>query len=320
MDRDGRGTAGPILVTGATGFVGGHLVRTLISRGDIAVRATGRDLPAGLALSRLGADFRPVDLTDRAAMVAACKDAAAVVHLGALSSAWGRYEDFHATNVEGTANVIEGCRRHGVERLVHVSSPSVMSRSRHQRGLRESDPLPESFVSAYSETKKLGEDLVREAGAKGLDAVILRPKAIFGPGDRTIFPRLIEAAAKGRLSVIGDGKTVTNLTHVEDVVQAICLALDAPAAGGKTYLITGGEDVPIWEAIGIVLGALGYPTPTRRVSVDKAMALAAAMERAWRVAPCAESLPSRATPSAFSVIPRPTTSPPPAGTSAMRPV
>ena len=121
------------LVTGATGFVGGHLVRALLAEGRY-VRATGRNLEAGLALSALGAEFRPVDLTDRPGMLEVCRGADTVVHSGALSSAWGRYREFYTTNVSGTRNVVDGCLLHGIKRLVHISSPSVLSRHEPQLG------------------------------------------------------------------------------------------------------------------------------------------------------------------------------------------
>ena len=273
--------ARPILVTGATGFLGGHLVRRLIADG-VPVRATGRRLPAGLALQALGADFRPVDLRDRAATVAACEGVRSVVHAGALSSAWGRREDFFAINVGGTENVIEGCLRHGVARLVYISSPSVLSRFAPQIGLTEDAPLPRTFVSVYSETKAVAETRVRAAQARGLAAVILRPKAIYGPGDNAIFPRVLRAAKAGRLAKIGDGGTVTNLTYVDDVVQAILLALEKPAAVGRTFLVTGGQDVKIWDVILDLLKRLGIPEPARAITSRKAMAIAAVLETTWR--------------------------------------
>ncbi|MEK7794843.1 MAG: NAD-dependent epimerase/dehydratase family protein [Candidatus Hydrogenedentota bacterium] len=272
---------GPILVTGATGFLGGHLVRRFLDMGQ-PVRATGRNLKTGLEIQAAGADFRPVDLRDRAGMISACEGVAAVVHSGALSSAWGRYTDFYDINVRGTENVIEACITHGVARLVYISSPSVMTRPEDQFGLSESDTLPETFVSMYSETKKLAEDRVNAARANELKAVILRPKAIYGPGDNAIFPRLIEAASKKRLPIIGDGEAVTNLTHVNDVVEAIILALTRDEALGNTYVITGGEDVRMWDVIKEVVVCVGHEAPTKRLSLTKAKFAAEAMEFLWR--------------------------------------
>lgn len=282
--REWELAAGPILVTGATGFLGGHLARALLNR-DIPVRVTGRNVPAGMRLAKLGADFRPVDLRDRESMLSVCEGVEAVVHSGALSSAWGAYRDFYDINVKGTRNVIDACAQNGVERLVHISSPSVMTRFEPQLKLKESDPLPDTFVSPYSETKKLAEDLVNEAIAAGQKAVILRPKAIYGPGDNAIFPRLILAASKGRLPIIGAGDTQTDLTHVDDVVSAILLALESEKAVGKTYVITGSEDVRIWDVISELVTRLGHDVPSKRLTLKKAMRVARILEMAWKVLP-----------------------------------
>ncbi|MFH1530643.1 MAG: NAD-dependent epimerase/dehydratase family protein [Pseudomonadota bacterium] len=274
--------SGIILVTGATGFLGGHLVRTLLARGS-QVRALGRSLPAGLALQAAGADFMPVDLRDGPAMRAACAGVDAVIHAGALSTAWGRSRDFHDINVVGTENVIAGCIENGVGRLVHVSSPSILSRHMPQLDLDESHPLPETFVSMYSETKAAAEERVRGAAVAGLETVILRPKAIYGPGDRTVFPRIIQALERGRLPIVGDGVTLTNITHVRDVVQACLLALEQDAAVGKTYLITGGEAVNLWEIIGHIAGRRGLAPPARKIPVRRALWIGAALEALWRM-------------------------------------
>lgn len=271
----------PILITGATGFLGGRLARALLADG-IPVRVTGRNLAIGQELAAAGADFRPVDLRDRAGMREVCRGVGAVVHSGALSSAWGAYRDFFAINVRGTQNVIDGCLTHDVARLVHISSPSVMTRPEAQLNLHESEPLPESFVSMYSETKKLAEDRVHAAMTLGLQAVILRPKAIYGPGDNAIIPRIIEAASRKRLPIIGDGETITDMTHVDDVVQAIRLALASEIAVGNTYCITGNSDVRIWDLITDLLDRLGYEPPTRRISLAKAMGIARILEVLWR--------------------------------------
>ncbi len=270
---------GPVLVTGATGFLGQHLVRRFLDIGQ-PVRATGRNIKIGLALQAEGADFRPVDLRDRAGMDAAIDGVEAVVHSGALSTVWGRKEDFHAINVGGTENVIAASRAHGVKRLIYISSPSVMTRPTAQWNLTEDEPLPSEHVSMYSETKRLGEDLVNQA--TGLETVILRPKAIYGPGDTAIFPRLIKAAAKGRLPIVGDGNTVTNLTHVRDVVAAILLALKSDKAVGKTYVITGGDDIRIWDVITDIVTRSGFKPPSRKIPIGRAMRVAKVLEWVWR--------------------------------------
>jgi nucleoside-diphosphate-sugar epimerase len=266
-----------VLVTGATGFVGQRLVQALLARRD-GVRALGRNEQVLQALQAAGAEAVRADLCDRAMMVGACTEVEAVCHVGALSAPWGPRREFFAVNVDGTAHVLEGCRTHRVGRLVHISSPSVVFDGRDHRNLTEDAPYPRRSMSVYSLTKKLGEDLVRAASREGLEAVILRPKAIFGPGDTSLLPRLLTAARQGRLPQIGDGRNLVDLTYVDNVVQAILAALTAPAAAGKVYTITNGEHVPLWEVIRMVLERLGYPTRLRRLPYRLAYALAAGLE------------------------------------------
>lgn len=264
-----------ILITGGTGFLGRHLARSLLRRGH-DVHLLGRNFTQSADLLSQGAQRVPVDLRDRQATIAACAGMDAVFHVGALSAPWGRRADFFAINVDGTANVIAGCRQHRVGRLIYVSSPSVVFDGRDHWNLSESAPYPRRFASIYSLTKKLGEDLVNQAAA--LPAVILRPKAIFGPGDTALLPRLIEAARRERLPQIGDGRNLVDLTYVDNVVHALLLALEAPAAVGRTYTITNGEHVPLWDVIRQVLQHHGLPAKLRRVPLSVALLAASIME------------------------------------------
>lgn len=262
-----------ILITGGTGFVGSHLADALLAQGH-EVHLLGRNFQASHPQSV------PVkaDLGDRPAVVDACMGMDAVYHVGALSAPWGRREDFFRTNVDGTRYVLEGCRRHSVSRLIYVSSPSVVFDGRDQVCITESAPYPAHFLSTYSLTKKLGEDLVAAAAGQGQPAIILRPKAIFGPGDRSLLPRLLEVARRGRLPQIGDGANLVDLTFIDNVVQALLLALKSTAALGKTYHITNDEHVPLWSVIRRLLERLGLPTRLKTVPVDVAMAAAQLME------------------------------------------
>ena len=263
-----------ILVTGGTGFLGGHVARALLA-GKHHVVISGRDFAQAQRLIEAGAIPIRADLTDRGATMDSCRRVDVVCHVGALSSQWGRREDFFAANVSGTAAVIEGCRRHNVRRLVHISSPSVLFDGRDHLNLTEAAPYPRRFISEYSRTKKLAEDLVN--AAHDLPAAILRPKAIFGPGDRALLPRLIAAARAGRLPLIGNGQNRVDLTYVGNVVRAILLALDSDAAVGKTYTITNDEHPLLWEVIRSVLTRLNIAPALRRAPLALALAAATVM-------------------------------------------
>ncbi|HEY6407842.1 MAG TPA: NAD-dependent epimerase/dehydratase family protein, partial [Ktedonobacteraceae bacterium] len=199
-----------LLVTGGTGFLGQHLARALLEQGH-AVRLMGRNFAPAQPLISAGALPVRVDLRDSEAVNAACANVEAVYHVGALSAPWGKRSDFFEINVGGTEAVIAGCLKHQVRRLIYVSSPSVVFNGHDQHYITEQVPYPRRFASIYSLTKKLGEDAVNRA-AEYIETVILRPKAIFGPEDQSLLPRLIVAARQGRLPQIGDGRNLVDLT------------------------------------------------------------------------------------------------------------
>lgn len=266
-----------ILVTGATGFVGKHLSQALLERGD-DVWMLGRNFSDCADLLALGATQVQADLRDAHAIKRACQGMDGVFHVGALSSPWGRKTDFHAINVDGTEHVIAGCQTHHVQRLVFVSSPSVLSNGQDQVLLTDDAPYPKRFISEYSYSKKLAEDRVNAAIAQGLPAVILRPKAIFGLGDTALLPRLVNAARQKRLPQIGDGQNLVDLTHVANVVHAMLLALEAPAALGNTYTITNDEHVRLWDVVRTVLQHHGLSTNLRQIPLSVALVVARLLE------------------------------------------
>jgi nucleoside-diphosphate-sugar epimerase len=236
----------------------------------------GRDFADVSDLLAAGAAPVRADLRDHPAVIAACAGMDAVIHAGALSAPWGPRRDFLAINLGGTAAVIAGCRRHGVARLVAISSPAVVFTGRDHVLTTEAAPYPRRPSSIYAHSKRLAEELVR--AAPDVPAVTLRPKAIFGPGDRALLPRIIAAARAGRLPQVGGGHNLVDLTYVENVAHAIELALTAPAAVGRTYHITNGEHVHLWGLIRDVLGRLGVPARLRTVPLPIMLAAATAME------------------------------------------
>ena len=270
------------LGTGATGFLGQALAHRLLAEGHEVI-ALGRNEAVGAALAAAGMRFVRADLADAAAVAAACEGVTDVFHSGALSSPWGRYADFEAANVRGTRHVVAGCLAHGVRRLIHVSTPSLYFDFRHREGIREDDPLPARGVNAYAETKRLAEAVVDDAAARGLRAVTLRPRALFGPGDTTILPRLIRANARGALPFIDGGQALADVTYVDNVVDALLAARDAgDHALGRKYNVTNGEPMPLATLLAKLFGRLGVPMRIRRLPFGVAYGLAGAMElAAW---------------------------------------
>ncbi|MBC8138965.1 MAG: NAD-dependent epimerase/dehydratase family protein [Fibrella sp.] len=270
----------PILVTGATGFVGTHLVHALLRQGE-RVRAFGRNRVVLNALHAAGAEPFDGNLCAKDAVKAACQGIRTVYHVGAFSAPWGDVREFEAVNVGGTRNVLEGCGAEGVERIVYVSSPSVTFSGNDCVRQTEAAPYPARFVSPYSRTKKEGEDLVNAARGD-LETVIVRPKAVFGPGDTSLLPRLLRAAAAKRLPQIGAGDNRVDLTYIDNVVHALLLAGGSEKAVGNTYTITNGDpaaDAPcLWGVIGHVLASLRLPPIQRSVPLSVALAIAGSAE------------------------------------------
>jgi nucleoside-diphosphate-sugar epimerase len=273
------------LVTGATGFLGKVLAQRLKNRGD-EVTVFGRN-PEILARLQ-GEGMRPVraDLTDSAAVRAACLGQDVVFHAGALSSAWGRAQDFYLSNVVGTQNVIAGCEAQNVKRLVHVSTPSIYFRFESLLDVREDALLPKQPANEYVRSKLLAEAEIDRAFARGLAVITIRPRAIFGEGDNAILPRLIDRIRQGRLRIIGNGKNITDLTYVDNVVDALLLSAESPAPTlGQKYNITNGEPQLLWPLIQKLSASLGYEFPRRHLPYPLALGLAGLLESVCRLLP-----------------------------------
>jgi len=273
------------LVTGATGFLGGALVRRLAADGW-QVTGLGRNPQAGAALTHAGVHFLAADLRNRDAIIAACAGQEIVFHAGAAVATWGRYADFYATNVGGTESVIEGCRRHNIHRLVHVSTPSIYFGYQDRLDVREDDPLPKRQPNAYAATKLLAEARIAAAHRAGLPVVSLRPRALFGPGDPTIFPRVIAAVQQRRLRIVGNGANVQDLSYIDNIVDGLIAAgLAGAHVLGKVYNLTNGEPVRVWDKLRLLCAQLSLPFPHRRVPFRVAFAAASALETLYTALP-----------------------------------
>lgn len=273
------------LVTGAGGFLGLYIVEQLVARGD-EVRAVCRGhYPA---LDALGVETRRIDLRERNATIAACEGMDIVYHVAGLAGIWGPWEEFHGINVLGTQNIIDGCRKHGVRRLVYTSSPSVTFDGRDQCGVDESAPYPDRWLCYYAQTKALGEQAVLAAhDDETLLSCVLRPHLIWGPRDNHLVPRLMARARAGKLARIGDGRNLIDTIYVENAAEAHLLAADAlepgAAVGGKAYFLSQGEPVNCWQWIDELLALAGLPPVKRSIPARAAWGIGAAMEAAYRL-------------------------------------
>lgn len=272
------------LVTGGGGFLGRYIVEQLISRGD---RVTAFSRGSYPELGALGARLIRGDVRDLQALTDACRGADIVYHVAAKAGLWGRREDFYASNVTGTKNVIAACHSSGVTKLVYTSSPSVVFDGTDQQGIDESTPYPSTYESPYPETKALGEQAVLAANSAALATVSLRPHLIFGPRDNHLLPSLIARARQGRVPQVGDGTNKVDLTYVEDAARAHLLAADAltPAspAAGRAYFISQDEPIVLWSWIGEFLARLDLPPIRLKIPLRLARGVGAILVGLYRV-------------------------------------
>ena len=275
------------LVTGGGGFLGRHIVTKLLARGD-TVRVLGRRPYRDLEAK--GAETVCADLQDAAAVERACLGMDAVFHVAALAGYWGPWRAFYGPNVVGTQNVLIGCRRAGVRKLVYTSTPSVVSAPGNMEHVDERVPYPGRYECPYPATKAQAERLVLQANGKdGLLTASLRPHLIYGPGDPHLFPRIIDRARRGLLVQVGDGTNRVDVTYVENAADAHLLVADRLREGspvnGQTYFISQGVPVVLWAWINTILMELGIPRVTRKLSHGMARTVGAAMEMAYTVLP-----------------------------------
>lgn len=257
------------LITGATGFTGGHLARMLASRGH-QVRALVREAtlardPAKAAdLTPHGIDIVPGDLADERSLDAAMHGVDVVYNLAAVYREAGVSTDtYRAVNATGVGRVIEAAGRAGVPRVVHCSTVGVHGDIEHPPA-NEDAPFKPGDV--YQETKLEGESIARDAGQHtGVQVVIARPTGIFGPGDRRLL-KLFRGVAR-RMPVLGSGQIYYHLTYIDDLVEGFRLCGETPAAAGRTYILAGAEATTLNELVRRIAAILGVKPPALKLPV-----------------------------------------------------
>ena len=273
-----------ILVTGASGFIGGRFARFLLEQG-LEVRVNGRRAEGVEHLVRRGAQFIPGDLSDPEVARRLCQGIDTVVHCAGAVGNWGRYQDFYQGNVVLTENVVEACLKEHVRRLVHLSSPSIYFTGRSRTGITE-DQVPRRFYDHYGATKHLAEQKVFGAQEFGLEVLALRPRFVTGAGDVSIFPRLMQMQRKKRLAIIGNGLNKVDFTSVQNLNEALLSAINAgPEALGQAYNISNGHPLPVWDVVNYVMRRMSLPQVTRYRSVGLAYTAAALNEGACMLWP-----------------------------------
>jgi dihydroflavonol-4-reductase len=251
-----------VLVTGATGFTGGHLAVTLAARGDevrALVRPKSRARFEASTLPRKGVIAVEGDLLDAGAVQRAANGVDVVYHIAATYREAGQRDSaYRAINVDGTRNVLDAAKAGGARRLVHCSTGGVHG---HIANPPANEDAPFNPGDVYQETKLEAEQAAREFGNRtGFDVVVARPIGIYGPGD-TRFLRMFRGLARRRFPMIGSGQVFYHLTFIDDLVEGFRLCGTMPAAKGRTYLLAGPRYTTLEQLVGLVAKELNVPPP-----------------------------------------------------------
>jgi nucleoside-diphosphate-sugar epimerase len=251
------------LITGATGFVGGHLAQACIAQGK-QVSTIARATSNTAELDKLGVKVYRGDLRDPNVVRQALEDVEVVIHSAAKVGNWGPLEEYRAVNVEGLRGLLDACKGMALSRFIHLSSLGVYA-ARHHYGSDESEPLPATHRDGYTQSKVEAEKLALKYYQDfGIPIVVLRPGFVYGPGDRTVMTRIIDNLRNGQIRFPGGGQRALNTIFVKNLVDAVFLALENQQAVGQIYNLTDGEFVSKERFIGAVADALGLPRPTRK--------------------------------------------------------
>ncbi len=268
-----------VLVTGATGFVGTHLVRKLAAQGD-KVRCLVRKSSNVGALKKMDVEFAQGDITHYESLLEAARGQDIIYHCAALVSIGPTRSEFYLANVEGTRNVLKACEKAGVKKLAHVSTQSVTFDFTDKYNADETTPFPYTYKDFYSETKALAEREVLDAARnRRVRACAVRPTWVWGPGDLTILPTIVKLARRKQLFLINGGRAGTSTSYIENVCDCLILAAQNEKVSGETFFVTDDERITARDFIEKMADAVGFARPKISIPYGLAYASAAIAER-----------------------------------------
>ncbi len=252
-----------VLITGATGLLGGHLLQTLQQRGE-QIRALILPVENADKLIAQGVEVARGDVTDASTLAPAVKDIEIIFHLAGMMGVNRPLADYRLVNVRGSENLYRAAQAVGVRRFVHTSSHTVYGLG-YGRFLTEKDALRPD-PDPYSITKAEGDRLIRRLMLKSdMETVIIRPGTFFGPGDRLHYGRIAQRMKNGKGVIIGGGDNALPFCYVTDVVQGFLLAAYHEKAPGNVYNISNDRPLTQQEMFYAIADDVGGKRPTRHL-------------------------------------------------------
>ena len=246
------------------------------------MRALARSDAAAEKVRGRGAEAVAGDLDDLAAMRAGAQGCEVCFHAAAKVEDFGDPADFERLNVRGTENVIAACREAGVRRLVHVGTEAALMAGEPLVNVNEDAPLRPDSPVLYSSSKAKAEQRVRAANGDDLETVVVRPRFVWGKGDTTLLPALVEMVRAGRFRWVGGGRHLSDTTHIDNTVEGLFLAATRAPAGG-VYFVSDGEPVVFRDFLTSMLATQGVTIPDKSAPAGLAGAMAVVSERVWRL-------------------------------------
>ncbi len=273
-----------VAVTGAGGYLGRALVYRLLASGFEPFAIVKKESDA-LEYEGKGINSVCRDLSvenDYNGLLDGCK---ALVHCAALRRDYGRWEDFKRTNIDITRLVMECALNKKLEKIIHISTASIYGNDRSHYGTDEEADYGQRVVDYYTRSKieadKIVSGLIKY---KDFPGVILRPGYIWGPGGQTIIPFIVERLRSGRLVLVEDGENLLSLTFIDNVVDAIMLALKNKEATGRIFNITDGSKVTSKRFINDIMSVLGIDVKLKAVPYPLIYSMAYLLERYYGAA------------------------------------
>lgn len=267
-----------IFITGASGFIGSSVARLLSNQHQFYAMA--RSEKAIEKVKELGAIPVHCDLLSITAQHLQGCDL--IIHAAAFTKEWGTREEFWTSTVQGTGHLIDVAKEAGVKRFIHISTEAILFTGHDLNDIDETYPYPAHSKFLYSESKLEAEKLVLNANSDGVfETSVIRPRLVWGPGDETVLPVLINMIKQKKFMWVNGGSNVTSTTHIYNLVEGIrCLMNNWKS--GQVYFITDGEIHTYREFLTKYLSTQKVTPPDKNISKGMIRTLADITEFIWK--------------------------------------